>query len=169
VSVKNLLNVTIVCGTIASASLAQGGPSYDETISFIERKANVSLNSYVASDTGIRHSASSSVSFPNRCVLEKEHLAKDNGEVVHRTVDRLDVSDLDPSRVEIVAGQINLYIFESRREVVSREWNEGRGWSNDKYLNSIWLNTFDRETNLPKLQRAFVHLILLCGGQEELF
>lgn len=39
------------------------------------------------------------------------------------------------------------------------------GWGS-----SVWgINTFDADTNAPKLQRAFQHLIRLCGGQEELF
>lgn len=161
-----LSTVSAICGIQA---LADDGPSYEATTAFIISKSGVILNSYTASDTGIHHSASARVSFPENCVLEKEHLAKDDGEIVHRTIDKVNVSDLDPSRVENRSGQITINTFESRKRIISRAWNKGPGWGDEQNTNYIWLKTFDRDINLPKLKRALVHLIGLCGGKEELF
>jgi hypothetical protein len=168
----------------ASASIAQGGPSYDETVQFIIQKSdNYSRAITVRGDNA---SSGGAIQYRfhevRRCVFAvvgtgrgwyraygKRTVVDWDSEIT------IDFSTLDPSRAEFTDGNGDNYVRvrSSDDSKNIRSQNVGRG--SNHYRNDFMDHFADiyvkdpAQRNGPKLEEAIKHLIRLCGGKEELF
>ena len=179
---------------LPTMALAQDGPSYEETVEFIQAKTMVTEehdeSSFVYQIQETNHCQFVLLS---RQVGTKENDAWRLGPIANERM-FFDLSEFDPSRVEINRWHITINSTENRnvtayeheilpesfanfRACISGESDfanyqkEGRScrMHQKEWGSSVVIQTFNGDTNAPKLQRAFQHLIRLCGGEEELF
>lgn len=193
------MRTILIAAAFASAqlpmgALAQDGPSYEETVEFIQAKTLVTEehdeSSYVHQIQETNHCQFVLLS---RQVGTKE---TDDWRLGPIGNERLffDLSEFDPSRVEIDRWTVTINSRENQNVTIYEHEVLPENFANFKacisgksdfanyqkedrscrmhqkeWGSSVAIQTFDAETNAPKLQRAFQHLIRLCGGKEELF
>jgi hypothetical protein len=169
---KFALTALVIC--LGSIGKAQDGPSYEETVAFIQSKLS-----------SIAYAADGQRSFHffelNRCEFEYHDILNwrsANGTVNRENIYRVQLSSLDPSRVSI--GRTNdLYGFrpvvlstrEGQRSISSR-YTPLSGCRDQNLCQAGSENVFRMElvsSEPERLQSAVSHLIRLCGGREELF
>lgn len=165
----------------AASAQAQDGPSYEETVKFIQNK--VSNHNY---------DQNQKLNFPDRCIVVKTVSATSYSQTEGWvTVEsKVDLSTLDPSRVTLVDGGVAATARENRK-VVTHEYIKRFNNHSDFDRNKVPSENCARsrltcsrlnkgpyisvyvidpvQDNRPRMARALSHLIKLCGGTEELF
>jgi hypothetical protein len=190
-SVKYIIAVLVTCS--ASIAHAQDGPSYEETISFLTSKVNVTRN--LSGDTYNTYRFEEL----ERCVFSyaSDQFMTDGPNGTQYTTARrqvtsdveIDFSELDPSSTEVSSGGIDVRTREGREVISYRTsfhpafWDyaaasreddvtcrsDGTCFERRAYFDGASFNTFDASNNAPRVASALTHLIQICGGREELF
>lgn len=137
-----------------TSTIAQDGPTYDETLSFLQEKTNFQLGSGNWVLTEIV-----------RCELKYENTNLD-GSSFHSEVS---LPSLDPSTVEADKSGISANLRQGEARVALFESTAEGEVQSDGTADIFWLHTFNPQTNAPKVKSALKHLIELCGGKGELF
>lgn len=158
-----MMKTSIYACLVASAALfsptatnAQDGPTYDETLSFLQQKVNVNWG-----ENAYRFSAAT------RCNFRYEQWHPDGSHDYFS----IDAQLLDPTRIEIIDNVVVAY-FKDKRQGAQWTSISPKGeilFSKPHDWTSFDLFTFDEAINAPKAKSAFKHLIELCGGKGELF
>lgn len=181
---KALVRTSLVCAVLTSASpsLAQDGPSYEETLEFLDSKLNVQNNLEIQA-----------VSYPERCfmVVSSESQNFDSRGYKFIDTDFIPLDEMDPSNTPTIRSRGGRRAISSRTVVEFSTLTSLRNYyseySNDSELNCYteslmceWdVSNFEyywfpqmlspKSDNEPRVLRAMQHLIRLCGGEKELF
>lgn len=186
-SFRNMCAATIALATMIGQAAANDDPSYEETVNFILEKTGVSWDY-----------KKQSISFPERCQMVVTARYTNNDDILDEIRKyHIPLAEMDPSRTEIweragsvfvkakkaakiistehtsffnYAGLTNEYGVKMNKLGSTFKCYEGQKYCVSTYRESgISVFTFNPKDNLPRLDRAFKHLIKLCGGKEELF
>ena len=159
------------------------GPSYDDTVSFLASKLNVSNNKYTQE-----------ISYPERCVMKVDYYARrfrKEDFLKFRSIYLIPLEKMDPSNTPTIHARENKEVIELTGIVTSTKRNSIEKYYRDygsdpdlscdpKQLKCVWATDYDdyfwfslvlspEEDNNPRVLKAMSHLIRLCGGKEELF
>lgn len=144
--------------TSASPSLAQDGPSYDETVNYIVTRTNVS-------GATLGHRWTQSVNFAEHCRIRVD-LNIDYIDTKYASEARSHWANLDafdPKEVwsRIDYSDIILTTTESIDLIKTRTTSGSNVFEHRLFVKV--------PNGVERVGRALQHLIILCGGQEELF
>jgi hypothetical protein len=166
----------------ASAVFAQEGPSYEETLRFLNSK--VDLNRGTSTNRLLENDRCDLVL---RITNEANYKGRRQDDLINHY---FDLSDLDPSRIFYEEssfrpgeGLVWIHTKENRdliiqEQIFYRESSASPGYtcqSSGECRSRISVSYIVIQTlppnndNGPRAARALQHLVRLCGGQEELF
>lgn len=174
--------LTVALAALSAPAFANDGPSYEETVEFIQARLATSFP--YSNRIAYRR-----IDFPERCVVQRtDGRAHD----VNQFVRRVDLKEVDPSAVKVAdwtGGEIDLVIRDNRKVVETTHYfrdksyfssyrSDGYKCGKTECVRQVQNNTFwidirlvkpPRDRNEGKLVKALAHLARLCGGKDELF
>lgn len=181
------LLATIALLTLSGPALANDGPSYEETLKFIDDKTNLVWrhDGHVEKEQRLLF---------DDCLLTVKNVrypgvgdGHNQTKIFEYTVD---LEDLNPNGIDVRNGRIVASTFANKsvvRETITRE-NVGSqdiksfkdsGYTCDSrktcsrakyYYEQISIDVLPPlENNAPRLAKAITHAVKICGGKDELF
>ena len=179
-----LLNCSL---SLLIPSLACAEPSKKETAEFILEKIRVSDYGIHNCNRSANYKVSSfsngyctmmiSTTYYRRSWVRTRELGdipcSDNliGNITDKVVN---LADIDPDRIEYHRGQpgypyVLLEVRGNKEKIIEFGRKTVSGLKTKRYTYMFSYDIFNSELNGPKVERAFKHLVKLCGGKGELF
>jgi len=157
IKVKKPTYYAMLILTLSGPALAQEGPSYDDTVSFIRDKIETKIHSFEVDKK------TCGISISSKDQLQSEIFS-------------FSLADVDPSEIRTNRSSITINII-NYNDRIRRDWQisssacrSDEKCSGTDYTGSIFLTALNKNPdNSERLGRAFEHLVRICGGREQLF
>lgn len=172
-----LIITAAVCSVSGMQACADDGPSYEDTLNFINSKLVTTLS---ASSSYSKTQRKFSLTEVTRCVFvykDKFRSKDEDGYLNENMQISFDFKTIDPSKVKISTRNsyynirpVSLTTREEHRSIkITRKPASGctHKYCKNSTENSSFFTMYSREPE--RLQKALIHITKLCGGKEELF